>query len=85
MGNVNSIKSKNPSVDAPTRRSVCDLSIRYSRLVVTAMGWETMLERGPPERSVRGRRRFKVHLRGVLRSSMVSMTVPDNVVDDLDG
>jgi len=71
--------------DESTREIMVDLSIRYSRLVVTAMGWETMLERGPPERSVRFRRRFKLPLRGVLRSSMVSMTVPDNVVDDLDG
>ena len=79
IGNVKSIKSINPSVVAPARRSVCDLSIRYSRLVVAAMmGWET-------ESSVRGRRRFKLPLRGVLRSSMESMTVPDSVVDDLDG
>lgn len=85
MGNVNSMKSINPSVATPARRSVCDLSIRYFRLVVAAMGWETMTERGPPESSVRGRRRFTLPLRGVLRSSMETITVPDNVVDDLDG
>ena len=49
------------------------------------MGWETM-EGGPPESSVGGRRRrFKLPLRGVVNSSIESMTVPDNVVDDREG